>query len=221
MKNYLKVIVVAFSLLLVVNINALADTLPSNVVLEGNANGIVFIPDDRIFLYKDNMVPGDEVDRTMTIDNKYDAPFDVYMRAERITPKEQYDLLTKLNLKITYKGNVIYEGPVSGEDGLVKNISLGSYKPGDTAQLHAEVKWEGKDSGNEYMNKTAQVKWIFTAQTKGTVVPASTNSGAATAATVQPYTGDNSIIPYVIIFACASSVLIILLVVKKKMNREV
>ena len=99
MKNYLKVIVMTLSLLLLVNVNAFAETLPSNVKLEGNANGIVVIPGDKMFLYKDNMVPGDEVDRTMTIDNKYDVPFDLYLRAERVTPKEQYDLLTKLQVK--------------------------------------------------------------------------------------------------------------------------
>lgn len=214
MKNYLKVIVMTLSLLLLVNVNAFAETLPSNVKLEGNANGIVVIPGDKMFLYKDNMVPGDEVDRTMTIDNKYDAPFDLYLRAERVTPKEQYDLLTKLQVKVTYKGSVIYEGPVSGEDGLIKNISLGSYNPGDKADSHAEVKWEGQSSGNEYMNKTAQVNWIFTAQNKGTVVP------NATKVTVQPHTGDSSIIPYVIILAGAS-ILLIAIAMKKKASKEV
>ena len=64
------------------------------------------------------------------------------------------------------------------------------------------------------MNKTAQVNWIFTAQNKGTVVP------NATKVTVQPHTGDSSIIPYVIILAGAS-ILLIAIAMKKKASKEV
>ena len=98
---------------------------PKNVRLEGNSEGIVFIPQDEPFLLKEGMVPGDSVSGNIIIDNKYDVEYEIFMRAERVSKQEEYDLLNKLELIVYYKDDVIYNGPTSGEDGLSKNISLG------------------------------------------------------------------------------------------------
>lgn len=222
MKRYLKCIVMTLSLLLVVNVQGvLAQTLPSNVHLIGNEDGILIsLPGEETnFLYKEGMLPGDSIDREMFIENKYEQPYTLYMRAERVTPKEEkYDLLTKLQLKITYKDKVIYEGPVSGEDGLVKDIELGTFQPGDEAKLHAVVTLDGPSTGHEYMNKEGAVDWIFTATSEAPypepdpeepVEPDKKPNDA-------PKTGDNSVVSYA---AVALGSLMLLVVVAKK-NRK-
>lgn len=212
MKRYLKCIVMTLALLLVLNVQwVLAQTLPSNVHLIGNKDGIMIsLPgEEKNFLYKDGMLPGDSVDREIIIKNKYEKPYTLYMRAERSTPKEEkYDLLTKLELKITYKDEVIYEGPVSGENGLLEDVELGTIKPGDEARLHAVVTLDGPSTGHEYMNKEDDVNWIFTATSED--VPTSKQPNDA------PKTGDNSVVSYA---AVALGSLMLLIVVAKK-NRK-
>lgn len=223
MKRYLKCIVMTLALLLVLNVQGvLAQTLPSNVHLIGNEDGILIsLPGEETnFLYKEGMLPGDSIDREMFIENKYEQPYTLYMRAERVTPKEEkYDLLTKLQLKITYKDKVIYEGPVSGEDGLVKDIELGTFQPGDEAKLHAVVTLDGPSTGHEYMNKEGAVDWIFTATSEAPypepedpVGPTEPDKKPNDA----PKTGDNSVVSYA---AVALGSLMLLVVVAKK-NRK-
>lgn len=218
MKRYLKCIVMTLSLLLVVNVQGvLAQTLPSNVHLVGDADGILFIPAEEGFLQKSNMLPGDSVERTMTIENKHEQPYTLYMRAERTTPKEEkYDLLTKLQLKITYKDEVIYEGPVSGENGLADDIELGVFQPGDEAKLHAVVTLDGPTTGHEYMNKNGEVDWIFTATSEDPYIEPEEPVEPDKKPNDAPKTGDNSVVSYA---AVALGSLMLLVVVAKK-NRK-
>jgi len=166
-RGYKKILGFTISLLLIFKVNALAvENIPENIKLVGEADGIIFIPGEEPFLNKLDMLPGDSVKRELVIQNNYDKPYELYLKAERVTPKEQFDLLDKLELKIIYKDKIIYEGPASGEDGLGNNISLGSYNPGDESSLVAIVKLDGATTGNEYKNKLVQVDWIFTAVNK-------------------------------------------------------
>lgn len=165
MKNFIRKILVVTSLLsIITTIKVDADTLyPPNVELLGNANELVYIPDDDLFLQHPNMIPGDYIRRTLEIKNKHKYPYELFLRAERVSPKEEYDLLDKLDLKISYKDEVIYDEAVNGEDKLTKGISLGVFNPGQEENLIAEVKLDGASTGNEYKNKSAQIDWIFTA----------------------------------------------------------
>ncbi|WP_394862187.1 LPXTG cell wall anchor domain-containing protein [Paraclostridium bifermentans] len=165
MKNFIRKILVVTSLLSIITaIKVDADTLaPPNVELLGNANELVYIPDDDLFLQHPNMIPGDYIRRTLEIKNKHKYPYELFLRAERVSPKEEYDLLDKLDLKISYKDEVIYDEALNGEDKLTKGISLGVFNPGQEENLIAEVKLDGASTGNEYKNKSAQIDWIFTA----------------------------------------------------------
>ena len=165
MKRCLRKILVVTSLLsIITTIKVDADTLaPPNVQLLGNANELVYIPDDDLFLQHPKMMPGDYIRRTLEIKNKHKYPYELFLRAERVSPKEEYDLLDKLDLKISYKDEVIYDEAVNGEDKLTKGISLGVFNPGQEENLIAEVKLDGTSTGNEYKNKSAQIDWIFTA----------------------------------------------------------
>lgn len=204
MKIFSKAFIVAFSLLSIITTQGDAlEKAPPNVELEGNANGIVYIPGDEPFLLGEEMVPGDKITRTLEIKNKYDKPYKLYLKSERVTPKETYDLLDVINLKITYKDEVIYEGPVSGEDGMGENIDLGTYNPGDEENLTATVEFDPNISPADanYWNKEAQVDWIFTAQatkdSSQTITPPSENKPSEDISS--PQTGDKNILPYVIL----------------------
>lgn len=248
MKRYLKCIIMTLALLLVINSQGvLAQTLPSNVHLVGDEDGILIsLPEGETdFLYKEGMLPGDSVDREMFIENKYDRPYTLYIRAERITEKEQYDLLTKLNLKINYDGEIIYDGPVSGEDGMANDIELGTFQPGDKAELYAVVTLDGLSTGDEYMNKEGVVDWIFTATNEnsypenpeepqnpdesnnpdGSQKPGGSNKpgntdkshGSGKGTNNSPKTGDSSVVTYT---AMAAGSFILLLVVGRKNRKE-
>lgn len=145
------------------NVSA-TETIPPNVKLEGNADGIVFIDGDKPFLSGENMVPGDSVNRIMEIENNYDIPIQLYMKAVVVTPKDDPKFLDLLKLTITYNDKVIYNGNATGEDGLQDNIDLGSYKPGERGKLVANVVLDGSETDNEYKNKHLEVDWIFTAR---------------------------------------------------------
>ena len=164
MKNILKTFVLTLSIILLIGIKGeAAEVLPPNVKLVGDSNGIVFVNGDEPFLCKYNMLPGDSVERTMTLKNVHKDPYDIYIRAERVTKSKQYDLLKKINLVVKYDGNIIYNGPIASKEGLSNDIFLGKVKPGEEKKLEAEAVFDGKTIGNEYKNKYAEVEWIFTA----------------------------------------------------------
>lgn len=149
----------------IISTTALArDKLATNVTLEGSADGIVYVPGEEPFLYFSDMIPGDSIERKMKINNKEEKAYKLYMRAERVSAKEQYDLLEKINLKVLYNNEVIYNGPVSGEEKLSDNIYLGTVNSGEEYELNALAILDGKSSDNNYKNKSGEVKWIFTAE---------------------------------------------------------
>lgn len=204
MKIFSKAFIIAVSLLSIITIQGDAlEKAPPNVELEGNANGIVYIPGDEPFLLGKEMVPGDKITRTLEIKNKHNKSYKLYLKAQRVTPEENYDLLEAINLKITYKDKILYEGPVSGKEGMKENIDLGTYKPGDEENLVAAVEFDSNISASDsnYWNKEAQVDWIFTAQAtediSNPVTPPSITGPSGN--TNSPQTGDTSILPYVIL----------------------
>lgn len=165
MKNKLKVSFVALLVIFITGTwGSIAKANSPNVELEGNAKGIVFINGDEPFLLKENIMPGDTVERSMKIVNRYNDSYKIYLRAKRITEKDDDpDLLNKIKLTIDYDGKPIYNGPVSGEDDLVNDIYLGEVKPGEERKLYAKATFDGKRIGNELKNKRGEVEWIFTA----------------------------------------------------------
>ncbi|MDI3480645.1 MAG: hypothetical protein PWQ97_300 [Tepidanaerobacteraceae bacterium] len=138
-----------------------------DIELIGNAQGLVLVPEGAKLFDLDNLNPGDTVKSTLKIQNNYSGPFTLYIRAEQVDREEQPDLLKQLQLTVKYKGNTIYSGPASGESGLGENISLGTFAPGASGELVAKLELPGPETGNEFQGKSAQIKWIFTAQTSG------------------------------------------------------
>ena len=118
----LAILCISMCLVCTKDIQVLAEELPNNIVLEGASEGIIFIPGNEDFLVKENMLPGTKVSRRMQIVNNYTDAYELYMRAERVTKEEEFDLLKKINIKIFYKDTIIYDGPATGENGKNSDI---------------------------------------------------------------------------------------------------
>ncbi|MBM7833051.1 LPXTG cell wall anchor domain-containing protein [Clostridium sardiniense] len=201
MKNIFKILILSLSLLLITGtIGDAAELAPPNVELEGNANGIVYIPGNEPFLEFRGMVPGDKIKRRLVLSNKFTDSYEIFMRAERISEKEEYDLLEKLKMKIDRNDGNLHEGDATGEHSIKENVSLGKINPGESKELVAEVDLDGQSTGNEYKNKSGEVKWIFTAvRTKPTGrIPQDNNQSNNNSTSKPAQTGDNGILGYLI-----------------------
>lgn len=162
-KNRIKLFVasvLSFSLLFT---NVAMASEENNITIEGNARGLVTIPDKEKFLVKENMLPGDEANGTIVLDNHYDYPYTIYLRAEDYEHNTDISFVNKLNLKLDLDGNEFYNGNLHGDDGLSQNVELGTIEPGETKTIKANVTLDGESTGNEYKNCYASCKWIFTA----------------------------------------------------------
>ena len=225
MKSFLRKFLVTVSLLSIITTQVEAKELtPPNVQLLGNANRLVHIPGDDLFLHYPNMLPGDSTKRTLEIKNHYEHPYELFLRAERVSSEEEYDLLNKLDLTITYKDKVIYAGPTSGEYKLTEDISLGVFEPGQEETLVAVVKLDGPSTGNEYKNKYAQVDWIFTAvrsEESGLKDPEEpvkppTDIGGGLGGLEPPKTGDEGILQYILLAGAS----ILILIIVRRSNKK-
>lgn len=142
---------------------ASTNQLPENVRLLGTTDGMLSFQGDEPFLMKHGMMPGDRVEQLLIIHNDHDYASELFLRAERVSEAEEFDLLSKLELTIYHKEGIIYKGPACGSGGLNENISLGVYKPGEADVLYAAVELDGPSTSNDYLGKEAEVNWIFTA----------------------------------------------------------
>lgn len=210
MKRLAKVFLLSISLLLMMNtVGDAKELAPPNVELLGNANGIVFIPGDKPFLEFNNMLPGDKVKRKLIIENKFTDSYEIYLRAERLSPKEKFDLLEKLNMTVKYEDETIHHGDALGEQSLKENILIGTVNPNEKKELIAEVELDGESTGNEYKNKKGEVKWVFTAVRKPAPPGGSNGSNQgqvggsigsnSSDVTTSPKTGDEGILKYLIL----------------------
>lgn len=246
MKKIIKSFLFTMAILLIICSQGGAKVFAApNIKLEGNADGIVFIPGDGPFLSASNMLPGDKVARNIILKNRSDVPYKVFMRAERQTKEEKYDLLKKIDLSIDYEKTHVYDGPITGENGLAENICLGVVNPEETKVLEAIAQLDGQATGNEYKNKYGRVDWIFTA----VKMPSTSNrrdnnnennnnsydnnnfydndgnnknSSKQTEALGKvsskvPYTGDGGIKGYIVVIAIC---LIVLLVLNKRVKEK-
>lgn len=136
--------------------------------LRGTNLGLEIIPTTSKLFDLQNLNPGDSKEGKITIKNNYVAPFNLYMRAERMSPyllPEEADLFEQMILTVKLRGNTVYSGPM--KDFATSNIFLGSFDPNDIEELVATMNLPGPETGNEYQGKSVDVKWIFIATSEG------------------------------------------------------
>ncbi|MGI5851349.1 MAG: LPXTG cell wall anchor domain-containing protein [Clostridiales bacterium] len=136
-----------------------------DLVLVGRDKGLEIIPESRRLFNLTKLNPGDTYEANLTIENKYIAPFELFMRTERVSkiPKEgEADLFKQLLLTVYLGREEIYSG--SMKDFAAANTSLGKFDVSDSQVLKAVVHLPGPETGNEFQGKSVNVKWIFIAQ---------------------------------------------------------
>ncbi|MDU4910920.1 LPXTG cell wall anchor domain-containing protein [Clostridium baratii] len=203
MKKIINIVMLSVALLLIAGTRGDAkEFVSSNVKLEGNANGIVYLPGDEPFLELKNMVPGDNIKRRLILSNEFTDSYEIFIRAERITEKEENDLLEKLKMKIIYNNSLLHDGNATGWESIKENTSLGKIAPGESKELVAEVKLDGPSTGNEYKGKRGEVNWVFTAvriPSEDNVMPSN-----------PPKTGDDGVLGYLrVIILCLIAIRVI------------
>lgn len=187
-KNRIKLFAISllsFSLLFT---NVAMASEENNITIEGNAEGLVTIPDEEEFLVKENMLPGDEANGTIVLDNHYDYPYTIYLRAEDYENNTDISFVNKLNLELNLDGKEFYNGDLHGDDGLSQDVEIAVLKPGESRTIKAKVTLDGESTGNEYKNCYASCKWIFTAVRTETPDPDPEEPPVNPPATVTPGT---------------------------------
>lgn len=121
-----------------------------------------------LFLSGESMIPGDSVERTMNLKNTYKYPYTITLTGSRNLDNidKEYDLLEKINLDLTVINsqgveNKVYSGPMFEGNKLKVKIELCTLNPNEQATLKAVATLDGKNTTKEYMNRRANVDWIF------------------------------------------------------------
>lgn len=163
--------IVLLSLSAPVVAQATTEVLPSTIKLIGDAKELAFTETGEPgFLYTDKFLPGETLERTLTIRNEKNVPFRLSFMVERTSDViPEIDLFDQLDI-------TIYD-PDTKETlctGVVENCDdrqlYAVLKPGDVRNLKMIVTFN-KDAGNEYKNKSAQFEWIFDAVVEPTTTP--------------------------------------------------
>lgn len=137
----------------------------SDIEITGKAIGLEVSPSDTKMFDLGNLNPGDIKDAKIDIKNKYTEAFEVFIRAERSSPKPgegEADLFDQLVLTIYLDGIEIHSGPIKGF--AIDNKSLGNFPQNSVKELRAVVHLPGSATGNEFQDKSLEVKWYFIAE---------------------------------------------------------
>lgn len=98
--------------------------------------------DSDLFLYKENIRPGNSVSGVLDINNETSHEYSVYLKSvpAKRSPKvenflENMSIVVKNDGKIVNKGNMLEELEGASTDNLSNNIYLGKYDSGDSTSL--------------------------------------------------------------------------------------
>lgn len=135
-----------------------------NLELIGRDVGLVIEPSSTKLFNLSNMNPGDTQEAKIDIKNQYTLPFQLFMRAERMSPfpEDEVDLLEQLQITVNIDGIEIYSGPMI--NFATNNIDLGRFNINADVELNATVHLPGPGTGNDFQGKSVDVKWIFIAE---------------------------------------------------------
>lgn len=158
--------------------------LPANIELVGDAVELAFSETtDPGFVYSEAFLPGQSVQRTLTIRNTKAVPFRLSFELERSSSAMEADLLSQIDIQI-YEGTTLLCSGVIDENNCDVRQLYATLLPGDVRTL-TMIATFNQAAGNEYKNKTAQYDWIFDA-----VVTSTTTTGTPTKKPIVTTTGN-------------------------------
>lgn len=166
--------ILLFSLALVLAPSA--NALNSAVYFEGGADNFVFYPGTDLFDGFKGAMPGDTFTESVKVKNtatEYDY-VKIYLRAEAhsdLNPPSETDeavasmndYLAQLKMRVYNGDTLIYDASPDQPDGLNSNTLLGEFAPNTGTTLTVELEVP-KTLGSEYMHRSGEVDWIFTAE---------------------------------------------------------
>lgn len=151
--------------------NALADS--GSVKFVGGSKEFTFAPgNDGLFAPGDEgystsdlfdnfkgVMPGDEIEQKIRVENSTGKKVRIYMRAEPVTKADE-DFLSQLHLNVVSGNKQIFDAQADERAQLTGNTLLGTFKQdgGVTLTVTLSVPIE---LGSEYMNEVGVVPWTF------------------------------------------------------------
>ncbi|WP_321385850.1 LPXTG cell wall anchor domain-containing protein [uncultured Enterococcus sp.] len=169
---YIGVGLVFLLLSLVIADAAQAVELPPGMVI-GDDQGIKIEDDGEYLIDVRDVMPGKAWSVKITISNlERDIPYHLTMRVSKPTLIQgTLDLSEAIQMKLIYDGEVIYSGPLSGDNGKINlqdvasPVDLGTFKSGDTRMLEAYFELDGAKYGNSdfFEKNIVENIWYFKA----------------------------------------------------------
>ncbi|MBR1423088.1 MAG: hypothetical protein IJ571_06575 [Ruminococcus sp.] len=127
-----------------------------SIEFENGAEGLVRYGDDIINMWG-TLMPGDTISDTVQLANNYSKAVDMYFRIEKL---DESELLSQLDITISYGGTELYNGKMDGS--VMNKTLLATLYPGDSGQLDFTI-YVPRGLKNQYALTTTAMKWIFTA----------------------------------------------------------
>ena len=150
--------------------SAMAAVSDVNFTVQGNEKVFVFTPENTdLFQNFKNLLPGDTVDQTITVQNTTPHIVRLWLAADPAVAKEDQDFLSQMQLTVKAEDSTIFDATADQQDGLAPTedspygVLLGTFKNRGTVQLTATIKVP-ETMGNDYMDKKGTVPWTFTAE---------------------------------------------------------
>lgn len=128
-----------------------------SVSYKDGVEGLIHTGDD-FFSNWGDLMPGDVLSGTATIDNHMSIPVKIFFETES---SDDAELLEKLSIKITNGEDVVYEGPLSGE--VSPKVLLKQYEMDEMTEFKYELTVP-EDIDNAYAFKEFEVLWTFSAE---------------------------------------------------------
>ena len=140
-----------------------ASALAASVTYEGGAERFVFLPESTdLFEGFKGVLPGDVLTQTIRVQNDSGAPVRIYLRAEPVS-EEDADFLNALHMTVSSGSKEIFDAPAGVQDGLARNVLLGSFKQGGGTELSVTLEVP-IELGNEFMGRMGTLPWVFLAE---------------------------------------------------------
>ena len=227
-RKFLLLLILLPSLLLFVQpMKTVAQDLPPGMVV-GDEKGINANKDGEYFVKVDNVMPGMSWHKNISLLNmEKDVPYHLTMLISPPKVSGSLDLSKAIQMKLTYEGKVVYEGPASGlskKNNLQsKPLDLGTFKAGDSRALEVDYSLSGEYTNKDFetKNKMENVWTFYAVKTKEPVVPKKDKDSKVSIKSIGrlPMTGE-TVKQMMIIFCMGMLIVLIFLLIWKKKHKD-
>ncbi len=132
--------------------------------------------DDNLFMNHLDMIPGEENEDVLHIENTTDKEFTLYFRVvDKEYTEEEAELIDNTTMTIFIDDDIIYDGSIDGEnheDGinLTNAIKIGEYSSGSESDLRVVTKLS-EDYTNAQNEAVVEIDWEFYAEYDDAILP--------------------------------------------------